>query len=275
MGLDASVSCACFREGRIVSPVPEHTVINDDGELTLDFPKQGHEEDYARFHEWLATGAVCEHPNMEYASLRISTWGGVSNFRAALEETGWELFPTLHAYLPKANGGQLPASAAEAALEELQTFKARYISSVPALVNVETGVLEREEGFFYIVSGDYSPGTSGYIVGMDRDGVYVEVATLPPARSFRSRHFEQQLVPTEDDRSRARPEIVLRDVVSGESCVSPHLVTNPKPFQPISLRMELRVELRTQRADRFTYILETLGQILQAARETGNPVRWW
>ena len=39
--------------------------------------------------------------------------------------------------------------------------------------------------------------------------------------------------------------------------------------------VELRVELRTQRADRFTYILEILGQILQAARETGNPVRWW
>jgi hypothetical protein len=123
-------------------------MINNDGELTLDFPEWGHEEDFARFHEWLATGAVCEHPNMEYASVRISNWGGVHDFQAALEEAGWELFPTLHAYLPTANGGHLPASAAGAALEELQTFTERYTSSVPVLVNVETGVLERENGFY-------------------------------------------------------------------------------------------------------------------------------
>ena len=108
---------------------------------------------------------------------------------------------------------------------------------------------------------------------MDRDGVYVEVSTPPPARSFRSRHFEQLLIPKQDDRSGARHEIVFRDLESGESCVSPHYVT--RPFQPFALRVELRVELRTQRADRFTYILEPLDQILQAARETGNPVRWW
>lgn len=272
MGLDASVTCACFRQGRIVSPFPAHTMIDEDGELALDFPELGHEEDYAQFYEWLATGAVCEHPGMEYATVHISTWGGVHQFQAALEEAGWELYPTLHAYLPEANGGHLPASAASAALVELQNFKESYTTSVPVLVNVETGVLELEEGF-YTVSGDYSPGVSGNIVGMDQDGVYVEVSTPPPVRSFRSRHFEQQVVPAQDDRSRARHEIVFRDLESGESCVSPHYVT--RPFQPFALRVELRVESRTQRADRFAYILEPLEQILQAARETGNPVRWW
>ncbi len=272
MGLDASVTCACFRQGRIVSPFPAHTMIDEDGELTLDFPKFGHEDEYARFTEWLETEAVCEHPGMEYLTIRISTWGGVHHFQAALEEAGWDLFPTLHAYLPEANGGQLPASAASAALEELQTFKERYISSVPVLVNVETGALEREEGF-YSVSGGYSPGASGNIVGMDRDGVYVEVSTPPPARSFRSQHFEQLVVLKQGDRPRDRYEIVFRDMESGESCVSPHHVT--RPFHSFALRVELRVELRTQRADRFTYILESLEQILKAARETGNPVRWW
>ncbi len=275
MGLDASVTCACFRQGRIVSPFPAHTMIDDDGELTLDFPELGHEEDYARFHEWLGTGgAVCEHPGMVYLTIRISTWGGVHHFQAALEEAGWDQFPMLHAYLPEANGGQLPASAASAALEELQIFKERYTGSVPVLVNVETGVLEREEGF-YTVSGDYSPGTAGNVVGMDREGVYVEVSTPPPARSFRSRHFEQQLVPKREDRSRARYEIVFRDMESGETCVSPHTQYVTRPFHSFPLRVELRVELRTQRADRFTYILEPLEQILQAAHETGNPVRWW
>lgn len=248
-------------------------MIDDDGELTLDFPKLGHEEDYARFNEWMETGAVCEHPGMEYVNIRISNWGGVRYFQAALEEAGWDQFPTLHAYLPEANGGQLPASAASAAMEELQIFKERYTSRVPVLVNVETGALEREEGF-YIVSGDYSPGTSGNVVGMDRDGVYVEVRTPPPARSFRSRHFEQLLIPPLENQPRTRFEIVLRDVASGERCATPAKQFITHPSRSFGLRVELRVELRTQRADRFTYILEPLEQILQAAHETGNPVRW-
>ncbi len=255
MGLDASVTCACFRQGRIISPFPAHTTIDDDGELTLDFPKLGHEEEYARFYEWFDTGEVCEHPGMEYATVRISTWGGVHSFQAALEETGWELFPTLHAYLPEANGGQLPASAASAALHELQTFKERYTGTVPVLVNVETGALEQEHGFARM-SGDYSPGRSGYIVAMDRDGVYVEVATPPPlARSFRSRHFEQLVVLKQEDRPRARYETVFRDLESGESCILPILDTVTRRGHTFALRVELRVELRTQRADRFTYIL--------------------
>lgn len=274
MGLDASVTCACFRQGRIVSPFPAHTIIDDEGELALDFPALGHEEDYARFYEWLSTGAVCEHPDMEYAKLRIATWGGVRDFQAALEDTGWESFPTLHAYLPEANGGQLPASAASAALEELETFKERYISSVPVLVNVETGALERGGGF-YTVSGDYRHGTSGWLVGIDRDGVYVDVCTPPPARAFRSRHFEQLLIPPPENHPRTRFEIVLRDVASGERCATPAKQFVTHPSRSFGLRVELRVELRIQRADRFTYILEPLEQILQAARETGNPVRWW
>lgn len=272
MGLDATVMCACFRQGRIVSPFPAHTMINEYGELALDFPELGHEEDYARFYEWLTTATLCEHPDMEYATIRISTWAGVHYFQAALEKAGWDQFPTLRAYLPEANGGQLPASAARAALDELQTFKERYSSSVPVLVNVETGALEREEGFAFY-SGGYSKGISGGIVAMDLDGVYVEVNTPPPSKSFRSRHFEQLVVPQQEGRSHARPEIVLRDLESGESCVSPHHVTHPD--YPFAFRVELRVESRTQRADRFTYILEPLEQILQAAHETGNPVRWW
>ena len=272
MGLDASVTCACFRQGRIVSPFPAHTFINDDGELALDFPELGHEDEYARFHEWLGTGAVCEHPGMEYVTLRISTWPGVRHLQSALKEAGWDQFPMLHAYLPIANGGQLPASAASATLEELETFKERYTSSVPVLVNVETGVLEQEEGF-YGISGHYVQGVSGYLMGMDREGVYIEDARTLPSHSFRSRHFEQLLVPKQEFGSRARYEIILRDMESGESCVSPDIVTGRA--HAVAVRVELRVELRTQRADRFTYILAPWEQILQAARETGNPVRWW
>jgi hypothetical protein len=274
MGLDATVNCACFRQGRIVSPFPAHSIINDDGELAWDFPELGHEADYARFNEWLATEAVCAHPGMKYATLRIATWGGVRHFQAALEEAGWDLFPTLRAYLPDANGGQLPASAASAALEELQIFTERYISSAPVLVNVATGALEREEGFA-LMSGDYRRGTSGWILAMDQDGVYVDVLTAPPARSFRSRHFEQLLVPASEHPSPTRFEIVLRDVASDERCATPARQSVTHPNRSFAIWVELRVELRTERADRLTYILEPLAQILQAARDTCNPVRWW
>jgi hypothetical protein len=112
-------------------------------------------------------------------------------------------------------------------------------------------------------------------VGLDLDGVYVDVRTPPPPRAFRSRHFEQLLIPPPENQPGTRFEIVLRDVASGERCATPAKQFVTHPSRTFGLRVELRVELRTVRADRCTYILGTLGQILQAARETGNPVRWW
>ena len=274
MGLDAAVSCTCFQRGRIVSPFPDHTIMDEEGWLTLDFPLRGHEDEYDIFEEWLNTGTVCEHPGMKYCNVHLSNWGGYRSFQAALEEAGWKHFPTLHTYLPNLNGGRLPASAAGTALEELKTFTELYTGSVPVLVHAETGALE-EEGEFGIYS-DSPQEDFGYVVGMDRDGVYVGVLSQPshisshsPQISFRSRHFEQRVAPNQEDQPWAPYEVVLRDLVTGESCVSPHAVTR------VLHSCTLRVEQRTQRADSYTYILEPLEQVLLAALETGSPVRWY
>jgi hypothetical protein len=268
MGLDAAVPCTCFQQGRIVSPFPDHTIMDEEGQLTLDFPLRGHEEEYDIFEEWLHHGTVCEHPGMKYCKVHLSNWGGVRSFQAALEEAGWDHFPTLRAYLPEHNGGRLPASLAEAALEELKTFRGIYTGTVPVLVNAETGTLEREHGF--AIYGGRSQDHSEYVVGMDRDGVYVGVPSRPPQISFRSQYFEQRLTSQQEDvLLLGTYKVVLRDLVTGETCVSPRAVTK------VLKSCTMRVGRRTQRADRFTSILEPLEQILLAAVETGNPVGWY
>jgi hypothetical protein len=139
VGLDAAVSCTCYREGRAISPFPEHIIVNEDGWVELDWPTRGHEDEHDIFEEWLYS--ACEHPRMDFCQVRISNWGGYRSFQSALEETGWEHFPTLHTYLPENNGCHLPADASGTALEELETFRRICAATVPVLVNAETGDL--------------------------------------------------------------------------------------------------------------------------------------
>lgn len=266
MGLDAAVSCTCYRQGRAISPFPKHTRVDDEGELFLDLPLRGHEDEHDIFEEWLYNGSPCEHPRMELCQVRISNWGGVSSFKSALEQAGWEHFPTLHTYLPNANGGHLPADAAGTALEELETFRRIFEGSVPVLVNAETGDLARPMGNF--IAGGHTPSGFHYAVGLDQDGVYVAELSDPPRVYFRSRLFELQLAPGQDDLPLARRQVVYRDVATGEECLCP--IALLLPIRPITLR----VEQRGLDVDYFTYIFEPLEQVLQASMLTGNPVRW-
>ena len=94
MGLDATVSCTCYKQGRIISPFPEHTIVNAEGQLELDLPMRGHEDEHDIFEEWLNNNP-CEHDRMEFCQVRISNWGGYRSFQAALEEAGWDHFPNV------------------------------------------------------------------------------------------------------------------------------------------------------------------------------------
>lgn len=266
MGLDAEVSCTCYQQGWAISPFPEHTRVDDEGELVLDLPRRGHEDEHALFEEWLYNGSLCEHPEMVFCRVRISNWGGYRSFQSALEETGWEHFPTLHAYLPENNGGHLPAHAAGTALEELETFRRIYAGTIPVLVNVETGELVNPLG--YSIMGGRTPAGFPYVVGIDRDGIYVAEGADQPHVLFRSSLFEQHLTPGQEDISPAPWLVTYRDVATGEECRCPLPLVAPIGS------ITLQVKQRGQTAARFTYILDPLEQILQASVLTGNPVRW-
>jgi hypothetical protein len=170
MGVDAAVSCTCYQEGRIVSPFPEHTRVDEEGMLMLDLPMEGHEDEYDIFEEWLSN-SPCGHPWLDFCQVRLSNWGGYRSFQSALEQTGWDHFPILRTYLPERNDGHLPTDAAGTALEELETFRRICSYMVPVLVNAETGDLVK--GHSYLIMGGYTPAGFHYVVGIDEDSIYV------------------------------------------------------------------------------------------------------
>ena len=263
MGLDAEVSCPCYQQGRVVSPFPEQTIIDAEGWLDLNVPYEGHEAEHDRFETWRSR--ACEHPMMTYCRVHLSNWSGYRMFQAALEEAGWEHFPTLCAHLPNGNGGAMSAQAAAVALQELETFRRIYQGTVTVLVNAETGEVERT--YIEAYDGLFRFGPK-YEVGFDPHGLYVREPSEPRAEYFRSRWFEQRLGPVEGNRPTAPREVTLIDLATGQQFAGPVAVTDPPTHST------LRVEERTQTAERFRYILEPLVLVCRAAIETGNPVRW-
>lgn len=135
MGLDASVRCRCFEEGKLEpGTVPvEDLYIDSDGYLASRKLDEAHEayDDRrfeARFYEldrafdmWLEQ--CCEHEDGEYCTERVGNWASCGEFRYLVRKAGGErLFPLLSHLLPDGNGGTYPVEKAEATLEELDRF---------------------------------------------------------------------------------------------------------------------------------------------------------
>ena len=135
MGLDATVRCRCFEEGKLkLGPVPvEDLYVDEEGYLssrTLDeaYREYDTRRFYARydrleraFDEWMRD--CCEHEDGEYCSEWVSNWSGCAQFAALVREAGGEArFPLLSKLLPDDNGGIYPAEKARATLAELDAF---------------------------------------------------------------------------------------------------------------------------------------------------------
>lgn len=137
MGLDATIRCRCFEEGKLKpGPIPfEDLYIDKDGCLAsrmLDAAREKY--DHRRFEarygalddefcEWLVDS--CEHEDGVYFSEWVSNWSGVAHFCALVDKAGGETkFPLLSSLLPDGNGGAYPAEKAQATLDELQRFVA-------------------------------------------------------------------------------------------------------------------------------------------------------
>ena len=137
MGLDGTVRCRCFEEGKLKSgPVPfEDLYIDKDGypaSRTLDAAREKY--DYRRFDarygelsdafdEWRCD--CCEHEGGSCFAEWVGNWAGVAHFCALVAEAGGEAeFPLLSSLLPEANGGVYPAEKARDTLDELERFVA-------------------------------------------------------------------------------------------------------------------------------------------------------
>lgn len=235
-------------------------LITADGE-DLALPYKGNEELFAAFDGWVHSGA-CVHPDMEYASARVSNWSGYRMFREALARAGWEHFPVLRAELPQGNGGELEPEAARAVLEELRYFREEArLGSETVLVDdtgevVVTYVAAYEGVFFW-------DGTYGRQVGADPRGLFVRGSGTELFRARRCLH--EPLGPS------GRGVLLrLTDLDTGEAVELE--LGQPVAGQDRPVRLE--VEERPVTAGRYDYILRPLTEVCEASVAIGNPVEW-
>ena len=135
MGLDATVRCRCFEEGRLrPGPVPlEDVYVDEEGYLAaraLDEARARltHRQFDARYadleralNDWLHS--CCEHEDGELCSGHVGNVAACAEFRELVDRAGGEKsYPLLSALLPDGNGGTYPAEKAAATLAELDRF---------------------------------------------------------------------------------------------------------------------------------------------------------
>jgi hypothetical protein len=287
MGLDASVSCTCYGEGRASPPPvpPELIVVDDDGWIELNLPYDGNEERFAQFDGWRYT--ACGHEDMAAARVRVSNWSGYRAFQQALGQAGWGRFPTLREELPNANQGSTDAAAARRALEELAAFRAHDdLGHDWFLVDGNTG--EVVHRYIAVYDGKLIfGGASGVDVGFDDRGLFVVTRTQPPRELFRAMRLEQRLLDPSREAAGGGPgPVELVDLDTGRRMECPVAVADRQIPWPDGRMLDddgrirstyprrLQVERRAITAAEFEYVLRPLEEVFQAAVATGNPVRW-
>lgn len=260
MGLDASVMCRCWQDGKVdPDRFAGHLRLDAEGYLELDVPWEANEALHNDFWAWMAT--ACPHYRMELADERLANWSGYRHFQEGLAHAGWEHLPTLRQYLPEANGGLLPAAASADALRELAWFEQTWKGfEVACLIDTDTGtILFEEVGSYegvFILSG-----RENVDVGVDRRGLFVRSRLGDRMELFRSMRCEQL---------RAGEETRLVDRSTGQVCNLGGLVITPGGVPPA----RLHVANGRKTAGDFAYIIEPLKRLLAASIQSGNPIRW-
>lgn len=175
MGLDAHVSCNCYKEGK-TSPFPlpeleQYFGLFDEG-WELKMPNRDYSiEIDLEVDRWMRDDA-CQHEDMQIATEGLSNWSGYRAFQQALSEIGWHHFPTLKAELPERNGGYMIAESSAKALKELDYFQheARFGTKF-SLFDTETGEVIHDyvKGYRGIFILDSKLGLD---IGVDPDGFF-------------------------------------------------------------------------------------------------------
>jgi hypothetical protein len=282
MGLDATVMCTCFAEGRSSpSPFPELVSLDAEGYVSLNLPYAGHEEHHDLFDAWMKR--CCDHPDMDYAAEHISNWPGISLFKQVLAFAGWEHFPTLQAELPDTNGGSTSAAAAAKALQEVAYFRSQAnLGTNHFLINTETGSLIYEHIAAY--KGVLCWSGRGLNLRVDKRGFFI-TESEPSRELFRSMRFKQHLLEPELIEAPRNGKVEFVDLESGRHFICNDAVRETVAWPDgrwtddrgrVCLHYPRRMHVETRRIDaaRFSFLLDPLTRIFEAAVATGNPVRW-
>lgn len=259
MGLDAFVPCRCWEEGRC-KPAPEGFQIFRDPETgvldALNYRDPGLDRD--ALDAWKYTS--CEHDEGEYASERISNWGGVTALRDELERLA-DRFPVLLAEIPSVNGGTTSPDAARAALQELETFERSELGIFVRLHAVSNGEriadrIDSQGGVFVL------DGKSGNDIGLDERAMFIRSWSTRDV-IFRSKQFTQ--TPIGD-------ETRFTDLESGHSVqIACSMLGGQFQYPPPE---ELEVVTGRQLPSDFAFITGALRRIFTVSVELRSPVIW-
>jgi len=283
MGLDATVMCRCFQDGKTTAlPFPRQWLeVDQEGYLNL---KSQHDSDsnWGKQYHWQQS--CCEHEGMKVASERIANWAGYRQFQSALGEVGWHLFPVLQEQLPNANGGLTPSEASAKALAELDVFVAA------GEIGMKTVLVDTASGHaLYEYIADYDgvfilSGKHGVHAGLSETEFFC-VDAASGASLFRATHFRQfhrngQAI------SGDRDGLTWQDVTTGANYESGIAICGQQiPWEDgqwqtpdgrcrFEYPAEFHVEQRPQLATDFGDIVAALRTVFEASVKTGNPVRW-
>ena len=279
MGLDATVRCRCFEEGKLKpGPVPlDDLYIDKEGYLSsrkLDaaYKRLTYRQFDARygdlqreFEDW--SGSCCEHAGGDYCSEWVSNIAGCAQFEDLVEAAGGEAdFPLLSKLLSHANGGTYPAELAAATLAELDRFIEK-VSDVDEWALCEAGSdtmiwTSTEKGSFPLMVAPFGE------VRMTGGKVCFYHAGYRPVETT---HFKQVPLEGPGKGGDQRMKIICLD--TGETTET-SCFTEPKgdpkaerEFYVTSRKAPFLFEGKYGTAERIR-------NLLVASLETGNPIRW-
>ncbi len=279
MGLDATVRCRCFEEGKLKpGPLPlDDLYIDEEGYLSshkLDaaYERLTYRQFDARygdlqreFEDW--TVSCCDHEYGEYCSERVGNISGCAQFEAVVEAVGGEAeFPLLAKLLPHTNGGTYPAEMAAATLEELDRFIEK-VSDVDEWVlcdaesNTEIWTSTEKASFPWMI-GPYDE------VRMTGGKVCFLHAGRPPVETT---HFKQVPLGKPSESGCQQMEIICLDTGATtetfDSIGPEGALKTEREFYVTSTKAPFLYEGRYGTAERIR-------NLLVASLETGNPIRW-
>lgn len=287
MGLEASVMCTCYAEGKAAPfPSPERLVMNADGfPDLLPAPDADPEKDMRMLATWMAD--ACEHPGMNAARAYVSNWADYRAFLHALETAGAEQFPTLLRELPPEDTvGVMATAAVPAALSELDAFDALpQVGTNIFVIDSDSG--EKLYGYVPEYEGIFIwDGRHGHNVGVDAEGLFlVDVWELSRV-IFRARRVEQRLLEPALTEMTGDGRIEFIDLDSGRRIETRTAIPGKEiPWPDGRMRDDegrfrlhyprhIAVEERPLTPADFATITAALRTVFQAAIDTGNPVRW-
>ncbi len=285
MGLDAYVHCNCYSLGKTKAFPLQHLAdyirVSDDGDLYLDVADKDSQD---TFQEWKQT--ACEHSGMMYLWERISNWSGYRYFQQALDDIGWENFPTLQEQLPEANAGQTTSFNATLILNELSRFRELMADhELPFLIDTHTGevvynYVEAYQGVFQ--------WSKYYWLGVDHKGFFIASSPDKERRKtngglinesdmvFRSMRFEQRFLGEQSGDIKREVQYYDADTENHFICdvALVDLSATKDDRLDITQPRILHVEMRAVSASSYDYILNAIEAVCKASIRTGNPIIW-